>query len=66
MAEVTPQQMADMMASKVDPNDPCWSEFNNKHRYYQFLVDLARISTLFKPADVPEEPIPSDNPTLDC
>lgn len=46
--------------------DSCWSNFNQKYKYYQFLVEESKISSFYKPSDLPEEPKPSDNENLSC
>lgn len=44
----------------------CWSDFNKEHRYYQFLKEFSMTGSFYQPSDVPIEPIPADNPYLDC
>jgi hypothetical protein len=53
------------MNLKLDTTD-CWSSFNKKYKYYQFLVQNSQIKSFYRPDNLPEEPIPSDNPILTC
>lgn len=47
-------------------DDSCWSNFNAKHRYWLFLVELSKTSDFIRPSEIPPEPVPSDNPGLSC
>jgi hypothetical protein len=47
-------------------DDSCWSSFNEKHRYWLFLVELSKMSDFIRTEDLPPEPTPSDNDQLGC
>ncbi len=53
------------MNLKLDQTD-CWSGFNDKYRYYRFLVNHSMIGLFYRPENLPPEPIPADNSQLDC
>jgi hypothetical protein len=57
--------LSKMLTLKLNDNG-CWSNFNSKYRYYQFLVEFSRICPLVKEEDIPSEPKPSDNNDLSC
>ena len=62
----TPSELSVMIANKINQLDSCWSKFNTKHKYYNFLVEYARMGSVLKSENIPEEPQPSDNPNLEC
>lgn len=55
-----------LMVDKLNNNNRCWSKFNSKHKYYDFLKEFSKTKSFFRPENVPEEPKPSDNDELGC
>jgi hypothetical protein len=61
----TIQQFINLMNQKLQTGS-CWSAFNQKHRYYEFLLKHANLGSFYKPSDLPTRPNPSDNNNLNC
>lgn len=59
------KDLISIMNNKLIGNS-CWSDFNSEYRYYQFLKEFSKTGSFYKPVDLPEKPIPADNPDLDC
>jgi len=44
----------------------CWSVFNDKYKYYRFLVNHSMIGVFYKPENLPMQPKPDENSILEC
>jgi hypothetical protein len=53
------------LADKLAPTG-CWSDYNSKYRYYNWLANLEDAAPFFRSADLPLPPDTDDYSNLNC